>query len=117
MKMVLEDPKSYFEDKKEKLHYVGFMKSPQQWIPLCYASDPEQKQHLDTLLIADSITTMQDVVKSFAERIPEVEETFVQYLLPEEILNLVDRYALDHIAYLLTEEDPFGSCGCGCGCN
>lgn len=115
MKMLMEDPKEFFDDKAEKLHYVGFLKSPERWIPLCYASEPEKNRHLDTLFIAASLSVMQDVLKSFADRISEVEETFVQYLLPEEILNLVERYALDRLALLVEEDDPVCGCGCGCG--
>lgn len=117
MKMLLEDPTTFFDERSEKLHYVGFLKASQNWIPLCYASAPESNPHLDTLFLADSYPDLEQVLKTFADRIPEVGETLIQFLLPEEILNLVERYRLRWLALLVEDDDSMHPCDCGCGCS
>jgi|GEM_PF-1187556 len=116
MKMLIEDPKTFFQERGEKLHYVGFLKAPQNWLPLCHASCPDSNPHLDTLFLADSYAVMDEVLKFHADRIPAVDKTLIQYLLPEEIANLVDRYALQRIALLVKDDDTIFQCDCGCGC-
>ena len=59
------------------------------------------------------LPAMNEALETFAHGIPEVSETFVQYLMVEEIRNLLDRYGLTGLAVL----SPEAACGCGCGCS
>lgn len=99
-----------------KMCYVGFMKSPRNWFPLCIISNPEAGGKLDTLVVSSSFQLMDEAVKGYAQQISQVEDTFVQYLTIEEIQNLSGKYGLDNIAVLEPEFGLDGGCGCGCGC-
>ncbi|MEJ5366652.1 MAG: hypothetical protein WHS86_16275 [Desulfosoma sp.] len=94
--------------------YVGFLKLNGGWIPLCALKDPETSTALDMIYVSRSYDSMATLTSAYAERVAAVEQTFVQFLMPEEIRNLVDRYALGFVAELVHEEG--GGCGCGCGC-
>ncbi len=76
----------------------------------------ETREKLDTLLISSSLQTMDETLKTYARQVPQVEDTFVQYLTLEEIQNLVGKYALDNVAIVEADVDLGGGCGCGCGC-
>jgi len=116
MRMVIEDCKTFLEGKEDQFYYVGFLKSPERWFPLCYASDPETSQHLDTLFLSTAHNMMHKVLSSYADQIPRIEQTFVQYLLPVEIQNLIERYGLKRIALITDDGEGSGGCSCGCGC-
>ncbi len=94
--------------------YVGFLKLNGGWIPLCALKDPETSPALDMIYVSRTYDHMASLTSAYAEKVGAVEQTFVQYLMPEEIRNLVDRYALGFVAELAGEEA--GGCGCGCGC-
>jgi len=57
---------------------------------------------------------MSAATAAYAAKVPAVEQTFVQFLMPAEIRNLVDRYGLQFIGEL---GDETQECGCGCGCS
>jgi hypothetical protein len=105
-------------------YYVGFLKSPKVWFPLAVLSDPKEKQRLDTLCISRSCQAMTDFLKTYASQVPGIEETFVQFLVSEEVAGLMQRYGLEQIAVISgdCEEGSFGGggcggdCSCGCGC-
>ena len=105
---------SFFEKYPRKMYYAGFMKSAQAWFPFCFISDNGGGENLDTLFLSTSYPALDELVKAYAERIPGVETTFVQYLLREEIENILRGYSLDKVAIELPED---GGCGCGCGCS
>jgi hypothetical protein len=107
--------KDFFEN-QEELFYVGFLKSPQAWFPLAVISDPGNKRELDALLLSKSSRMMNDMLQSYASLVQNIEGTFVQYLLPEEIRNLMERFGLESIAFLHEEDELTGLCDCGCGC-
>lgn len=109
-------PESFLEGKDDDMFYVGFLKSAREWFPLTVVSDPEGSKQLDTLLISDSYRTMSDALEDYRRRIPQVEDIFVQYLMPQEIRNLIDRYALTNILEIELDDETDG-CGCGCGCS
>lgn len=108
---------AFIAEQGNKMCYVGFMKSPRNWFPLCIISDPETVGKLDTLLVSPSYQLMDETVKGYAKQISQVENTFVQYLTMEEIQNLSGKYGLDNIAVLEPEFGLDGICGCGCGCS
>ena len=110
------DGAKFLKEHDEGMFYVGFMKSSQAWFPLSLVSDPGGRKQLDSLFVARSCHLMNDMVKSYADKVREVEETFVQYLMPAEIANLMERYDLQQIAFIQDETDAEGSCNCGCGC-
>ncbi len=113
--VLIDEPGQFFEDKEQKLFYVGFLRSEERWFPLSYSSEPELRPHLDTLFISPSQAAMKSVLDSYRAHLQGVEQTFIQFLLPEEIMNLLEMYGLDRIA--VVEEGPGGgSCDCGCGC-
>lgn len=105
----------FLEKCDRSMYYVGFLKSSEQWFPLCILRDPEESESLDTLLFSVSYQEMMRVVDEYAKKIPLIEGKFVQYLFKEEIANLLSRYALTNTAFLEPEEGSEG-CGCGCGC-
>jgi hypothetical protein len=107
------DPKDFFELFPEKMFYVGFLQFEQGWVPLCTVSDPEKAKKLDTLLVSHSYAAMDDLLKRYAEKIPETLKTFVHYLNREEMENLIDRYGITSIT---PDSDEQGGCGCGCNC-
>ncbi|MDY0041279.1 MAG: hypothetical protein RBS57_13285 [Desulforhabdus sp.] len=115
--MQLFSQQAFFDKFPAKMFYVGFLKSTKSWFPLCIVSEAEGIEKLDTLLISPTLRVMDETVKSCAQQIAHVEETFVHYLTLEEIKNLVGRYALDHVAIMEAEVDHGDSCGCGCGCS
>lgn len=94
--------------------YVGFLKLNGGWIPLCALKDPQTSTALDMIYVSRSYEPMAALTSAYAEKVGAVEQTFVQFLMPEEIRNLVDRYALGFVAEVADEEA--GGCGCGCGC-
>jgi hypothetical protein len=105
-------------------YYVGFLKSPSVWFPLAILSDPNEKQRLDTLCVARSCQAMTDFLKTYASQLRGIEESFVQFLVSEEVSGLVERYGLEQIAVICGESENEnlgggvcgGDCGCGCGC-
>lgn len=99
---------------KSENFYVGFLKLNGAWIPLCALRDPETSTGLDMIYISRSFDHMASLTAAYAHKVAAVEQTFVQFLMPEEIRNLVDRYALSFVAEL--EEETGQGCGCGCGC-
>jgi hypothetical protein len=115
--MRLCSSEAFITEHESKMVYVGFMKSPRNWFPLCVVSDPETVGKLDTLLVSPSYQLMDETVKQYAQQVSQVEDTFVQYLTIEEIQNLSAKYGLDNIAWLEPELGMEGACGCGCGCS
>jgi hypothetical protein len=113
--MDIRDSESFFKACPNEMYYVGFFKSPQAWFPLSFVSDPENGDKLDSLFLSTSYPTMMELVKGYAEKIPQIEQTSVQYLLREEIQNLLQIYELKHIGLAVPAEGASG-CGCGCGC-
>jgi hypothetical protein len=106
----------FLKDHEEVMFYVGFLKSVQTWFPLALVSDPQTKKELDSLFVARSCGLMQDMVKNYASQVKEVQEVFVQYLMPQEIESLMKRYGLQQVALIQGDADSEGSCDCGCGC-
>ncbi|NLI82184.1 MAG: hypothetical protein GX443_10960 [Deltaproteobacteria bacterium] len=113
--MEVQDVKSFFEDHKEKLFYVGILKSSQSWFPFCVVSDPDETGSLDTLPVSRSYQSIVEVVEEYARRIPHVEVSFVHYMNREEILRLIEDYGLKHVGLIDADGDGL-RCGCGCGC-
>ena len=113
--MELKNFDSFLQDQLGKMYYVGFLKSAEMWFPMCVVGEPEQNNRLDTLVVASSYQLMNDTVKTFAEQISHIEESFVHYLTLEEIQNIMESYSLESIA--MVQEDFASGCGCGCGCS
>jgi hypothetical protein len=99
---------------QNEFFYVGFLKLNGGWIPLCALKDPQTSTALDMIYVSRSYDPMAALTSAYAEKVPAVEQTFVQFLMPEEIRNLMDRYALGFVAEVADEEGA--GCGCGCGC-
>jgi hypothetical protein len=112
----LFEAKEFLKDHDGAMYYVGFLRSEQTWFPLAWVSDPRIKRELDTLLLSRSCVLMHDMVKNYATQVQEVQEVFVQYLMPREIESLMERYGLQQVAFIHGEADSQESCGCGCGC-
>ena len=110
----------FFQENGSSTYYVGFLKSPQVWFPLAMVSDPTAGRSLDTLCVARSCRAMQDMVKGYADRLEGVEQTMVEFLLPEEIRGLMEQYGLNQVADISGDGDQGSdggcSCDCGCGC-
>jgi len=114
--MEIVDPIPFLQKNRQSLFYVGFLKSASDvWFPLCMVSDPEENPKLNTLFVSPSYQEMAKVVETYAKEVSPVVQTFVQYLMPEEIENLLQRYALDRMALVVPDTGEAG-CGCGCGC-
>lgn len=113
--MEIMDTESFFQTYAKEMYYVGFLKSKDTWFPLSFVSNPEQCDRLDSLFLGTSYPTMMELVKGYAEKIPQIEETTVQYLLREEIKNILERYALKNVG-LAASSGCDSDCGCGCGC-
>jgi len=114
--MQLLDLDTFFNQHERKMFYVGFLKSSETWFPLCSVSDPPRATKFDTLLVSSRYDEMESLVKSYSEKLPKVEQTFVHFLMRDEISNIMDTYALKHVA-MTHEEEEGGGCGCGCGCS
>lgn len=114
--MQLWNVETFFAQHERKMFYVGFMKASETWFPLCSVSNPPEVSKFDTLLVSSKYEDMDRLVKAYAERLPKVEQTFVHFLMREEISNIMDTYALRHLA-LTHDEDEKEGCGCGCGCS
>jgi hypothetical protein len=113
--MRLHDVKAFFREQPSKdLYYVGFLKINGGWIPLCVLREPGVSERLDTMLVGRGYEPVKEAVDAYADQVAAVQETFVQYLLVEEIANLVERYGVSWIGEL--ESDTEGGCDCGCGC-
>lgn len=106
---------SFFRTTTRNMFYVGIMKTPEAWFPFCLVSDPQQKNTLDTLPLSLSHQSIVRLVDEYARHIPQVEQTFVQYMTSQEILDLIKSYGLEKIVLIHAGEDQTG-CGCGCGC-
>ncbi len=117
--MQLFDPEEFLKDKKDDMFYVGFFKSAKEWFPLCIVGNPEQSRALDTLVLASSYQSMLSTLEEYKQKIAQLEDIFVQYLVPEEIRNLIERYALKNLCVLNGQGlgGPCGGGGCDCGCN
>jgi hypothetical protein len=113
--MEIVESAPFLETSKDDMFYVGFLKTGETWFPLCYVSNPRENQKFDTLLLSNTYPLMAETVENYARQVPRIEQTFVQYLMAQEIQNLVERYALKQILVILPEENSDG-CGCGCGC-
>ncbi len=111
--MEVIDPKSLFEMFPGKLFYVGFLRSDESWFPLCSVSDPREVDRLDTLFVSRSYAAMEELLKGYAEKIPKIQDTFIQFLMREEIESIMHGYCLKAVALTAAEES---GCGCGCGC-
>ena len=107
--------KSFFEQFRSPMFYVGLLKTRETWLPLCLDSQPGEQAALDTLFVASSQHLMQQTVDRYAQEVPQTERTFVQFLTRDEIRNLLHQYGLENIALIVAEGDAL-SCGCGCGC-
>ena len=112
--IAIQTPETFFEGREKQLFYVGFLKAGESWIPLCMVSQPGNDPKLDTLFISPACGGMDEILRQYAERLPKVDDTFVQYLMPEEITNLMQRHGLDYLAEIELEG---GHDGCGCGCS
>ena len=111
----IRDPEPYLTDMGDRMTYVGFMKARDTWFPLALIRPEGGGPRLDTLFLSDSLPAMSEALETFARGIPEVTETFVQYLVAEEIRNLLERYGLTGLAVL--SGGAADACGCGCGCS
>lgn len=109
-------PESFFQDRTNEMFYVGFLKSPDAWFPLCLVSDPEGKRELDSLVFSNSYQHMHEMLQSYSQQMSHVEDIFVQYLLPVEMQNLIERYGLNYIALISNDENQI-DCTCGCSCS
>lgn len=109
------DKECFFQDFRDSMFYVGFLKSSQAWFPLCLVSDANKTECLDTLFLSSSQQLMGETVDRYVQHVPQAERTFVQYLTREEIRNLMQQYSLQHVAVIAVETDLSG-CACGCGC-
>jgi ubiquinone/menaquinone biosynthesis C-methylase UbiE len=107
----------FLKNNEDQLFYVGFLKGGERWIPLSLVSEPEEKKVLDTLFISAVYPLMSEMVESYAGELSQIEETFVQYLMPREIRNLMERYGFEKLAFIDVEEEASGGCGCGCNCH
>lgn len=114
--MDLIDPQTFFEKSTRELFYAGLLKGRDAWFPFCLVSDPKQSDGLDTLPVSCSYESIAWMVKDYARRVPQIEETLIHCLTREEILNLVRDYGLKTIA-LVDGERAHGECDCGCGCS
>ncbi|GKT10830.1 hypothetical protein [Desulforhabdus sp. TSK] len=114
--MEIVESAPFLEKSKDDMFYVGFLKTGEAWFPLCHVSNPEENQKFDTLLLSHTYPLMAETVEGYAKQVPCIEQTFVQYLMAQEIQNLVDRYALNQVLVLAPDETAEG-CGCGCGCH
>jgi len=113
-----QSPEPFFQDHRKEMFYVGFLKSPEAWFPLCAIRDPGEDSRLDSLFVSFSYRDMSEALEAYAGKLSRVEETLVQYLFPEEISNLLERYGLEHLAVVARDEGAdAGSCDCGCGCS
>lgn len=112
----LLDLNDFFAEGSDDLYYVGFLKTKEAWMPLCFVSEPEQKSFLDTLYVSRSQPPLRALLDGYASRVEGIEDTFIHYLFPEEIRNLIDRYGLERVAVVHSEGIESG-CGCGCGCS
>lgn len=112
----LLDLNEFFTGASDTLFYVGFLKTKEAWMPLCFVSEPERKAFLDTLYVSRSQPPLRALLNRYVGRVDGIEETFIQYLFPEEIRNLIDRYGLERVA-VVHSEGLEGGCGCGCGCS
>jgi hypothetical protein len=110
----LLDLNDFFAGTSDDLYYVGFLKTKEAWMPLCFVSEPDQKSFLDTLYVSRSQSPLRALLDGYVGRVEGIEDTFIHYLFPEEIRNLIDRYGLERVAVVHSEglED-----GCGCGCS
>ncbi|MHC1745006.1 MAG: hypothetical protein AB9873_18540 [Syntrophobacteraceae bacterium] len=115
--MQLWDLNAFFDQHERSMYYVGFLKSSETWFPLCSLSDPPRTTKFDTLLVSSTYEEMDSLLKAYAEKLPKVEQTFVHFLMREEIGNIMDTYALKHLAMTHVEEAEASGCGCGCGCS
>jgi len=113
--MEIMDIESFFQTYPKEMYYVGFMKSAHAWFPLCFLSDPGQCEKLDSLFVSSSYPIMIELVKDYAQKVPQIEDTCVQYLLREEVRNILKTYSLKHIGLATPLGDSSG-CDCGCGC-
>lgn len=113
--MKIMDAGSFFEQYPQKLFYVGFLKSGEVWFPMCSVSDPRGVEKFDSLYVALDFTAINELVQSLAKQVKGIENTFVHYLLREEVQNIMGAYDLKHVVLAQDEEQSDG-CGCGCGC-
>ena len=114
--MELLDVRTFLQEFPQPMFYVGFLKSPETWFPMCLVSDPEGEHKLDTLLLSHSYQVIAQMAEDCAKQVPQVEQTFVRYLTRDEVQELLDRYGLKKVALAVSDGDPEG-CGCGCGCS
>jgi hypothetical protein len=61
------------------------------------------------------LPAIDGLVKDYAAKVPQLSETFVQYLHGSEIENLIEAYSLANVA-LVSPVGLHDGCGCGCGC-
>ncbi len=121
----LHPAEEFLQTERNGKYYVGFLKSPKVWFPLAILSNPTDRQKLDTLCVSRSCRAMTDFVKNYARRIDNIEETFVQFMMKDEIRGLMERYGLEQVGVIqggYEEGDSMGDggcggdCACGCGC-
>jgi hypothetical protein len=105
----------FFQTHRSSSWYVGFLHSKVAWFPLRLVSDPGPEPRLDTLFVSASSRAMDELVKQYASKLPQVSETFVQRLHAKEIENIVDVYSLAKVA-LVSSTGSHDRCGCGCDC-
>jgi hypothetical protein len=113
--MKLMDQEEFFQAHPTSLWYVGFLHSEEKWFPLRLVSEPKANPQLDTLFVSRSLPVMDELVKEYAAKIPQVKETFVHYLHGSEIVNIVETYSLTKVA-LVSSTASHDLCGCGCSC-
>lgn len=113
--MRIMDAVSFFDEYRQKMFYVGFMKVRGAWFPVCSVSDPHLQDKFDSLYISLDYTAIRDLVESLAARVAGIQGTFVHFLLREEVENIMETYALKHVVMTGDEEEMSG-CACGCGC-
>jgi hypothetical protein len=113
--MELMNQEEFFQMHRSSLWYVGFLHFKTRWFPLCLVSEPEAVLRLDTLLLSRSLPVMEELVKEYAAKIPQVKETFVQYLHGSEIANIVDTHSFAKVA-LVNSSGSHDRCGCACSC-
>lgn len=110
------DAATFFESTDRELFYAGLLKGREAWFPFCLVSDPDQSDGLDTLPLSCSYQPLARLIKDYAGRVPQVEESLIHCMTRDEILKLMRDYGLRVIALVDGEGDQ-GDCSCGCGCS
>ncbi len=110
------DAPSFLDNTDRELFYTGLLRGRDAWFPFCLVSDPKQGEGLDTLPVSYSYQPLARLVKDYAGRIPQIEESMIHCMTRDEIRKLMKDYGLRIIA-LVDGGGDHGNCNCGCGCS